>query len=82
MDFGHRGSVHSKTFDAMGDLQELTEAFTGVGRVSVAWVLMAMVIMPAGPTAGLSGMSEGQQKWGNRIFGNMQAPMRQSVCLF
>ena len=32
---------------------------------------MALAMMPAGPTAGMSGMSEGHQKWGNRIFGNM-----------
>lgn len=43
-----------------------------VCAVTCAWVIMAYVQMPMGPTSGMTGRSPGQQKWGNRIFMNMQ----------
>uniref|UniRef100_A0A7S2U6Y9 Uncharacterized protein n=1 Tax=Attheya septentrionalis TaxID=420275 RepID=A0A7S2U6Y9_9STRA len=55
----------------------MDEAFNDVAMVSCALVLMAMLQMPFGPMAALTGRSPGQQKWGERIFMNMteQAPL-------
>ena len=43
----------------------------GVAMVTAGYMLMAMNFMPLGPTAGMVGATEGQQKWGNRTFLNM-----------
>jgi len=49
----------------------------GPGLVTAVWTLIALNFMPLGPTAALTEMSPGQQKWGDRTFMNMmeQAPI-------
>ena len=60
--------------EIMAKLMEPTVADTygGVAMVSCMWIIMAYVFMPLGPIAGMKKCSEGQQKWGQRSFLNMQ----------
>ena len=39
------------------------DTYGGVAMVSCAWVIMAYVLMPLGPIAGLKKGTEGHQKW-------------------
>lgn len=44
---------------------------SGVAMVTAGYVITAMNFMPLGPTAGMTGQTAGQQKWGDRAFTNM-----------
>ena len=39
------------------------DTYGGVAAVSCLWVIIAYVLMPLGPLAGLNKCSEGHQKW-------------------
>jgi len=47
-----------------------TDALLPVGIVTGAYVLLAMNLMPLGPTAGMIGASDPQKRWGDRAFTN------------
>jgi len=42
-----------------------------VAKVTAAWVFMSYIFMPMGPTASMARVSDGQVKWGDRTFMNM-----------
>jgi hypothetical protein len=52
------------------------EAYVQVALVTAAWLIMAYLMLPWGPTANLTGRHKYQVKWGDRSFMNMveQAP--------
>jgi len=57
----------------------MEEVYGGVALVSCAWIFMAYIFMPMGPTAQMTGRSKGQCKWGDRCFMNLQ---EQAVLFF
>ena len=53
--------------------------YGGVAMVSCAWAILAYVLMPLGPTAGLSGLSAGQKNWCGGSSRSTRAPLVHSL---